>query len=511
MPEDHAAAQGSGLDDQPALSIGEFRLDLHLKSLNRGAEKVRITPRPLSALEYLVKNRHRVVSKDELLEKVWGGQREVSAVEHVIGQLRRALGDTVGGPRYIETVPGQGYRFVAEVRAAASTAAARTAPAVKTGVPPGRAVDPGPATGTGSGVQGRIPLVRYLHLGWIIFGVAAAGSAGFGALTLVRHVYQPVIRSAVVNGRILTALGASGDVLWRNELDLAWKERTPGQDAWRTQVADLNGNGIPEVLVAAPTAPDEDQLFCFSPRGKLLWRFQAQIQGRFGTWDVNGPWIFRQMLIAPDKDSRSIYLALNHPIWWPSFIVQISRSGASRLAFANSGNTRALGTFHTASGNYILAAGTNNEYKHASLAILRQNGPPATSPQADAAKYFCTRGCPSERPYRYILFPRSELGMASDVPYNFAVEIHNRTNGLTVVTEELKVESAPEAFYEFSKELQPESVAYGDGYREVHKRFEREGRIKHSFDECPERKAPAILRICDEHGHWSEVSVPRVP
>jgi DNA-binding winged helix-turn-helix (wHTH) protein len=496
----------TGRTDQPILWIGEFLLDLHLRSLSRGTEKIRITPRPFGTLEYLVKNRHRVVSKAELLEKVWGGQREISAVEHVIGELRRSLGDNPDAARYIETVPGQGYRLVAEVRAAV---------AVQTAQAP--AVDTEPATGTVPGTvpaaQARGHALRHFRFGWIALGLVAALGACFGTLALVRHHQTPVVRRVVMNGTTLTALGAAGDVLWTSELDSPWMERFEGEDdsTWRTQIVDLEGNGVPEVLVAAPSAPDEDKLLCFSPRGKVLWRYRAPIQVRFGTWDVSGPWRLRQMMVASENGSGSIYLVVTHPVWWPSFVVRISPSGASRVVFANSGNVRALGQFRMASGNYILAAGINNEYGQASLAILRQDGPPATSPQGDAVKYLCTRGCPPERPYRYILFPRSELNMASEAPYNFAVAIHSRTNGVTVGTRELSIGWGLGEFYDFSQELQPERVADGDGYREIHRLFEKEGRIKHSFEQCPTRKAPAILRICDENGNWSTVSVPRSP
>jgi hypothetical protein len=290
-------------------------------------------------------------------------------------------------------------------------------------------------------------------------------------------------------------------------------ERFPGDDSsWRIQVVDLNGDGLPEVLVAPQTSPDEDQLLCFSSRGRLLWRYRSQIQARFGTWDVSGPWVFWRMLVAPDKGRRSIYLAVDHPIWWPSFLVRVSASGEPRLVFASSGHIRSLGQLRMASGNYILAGGVNNEYGQAYLAVLRQDGPPATSPQRAVVKYLCTRGCSSERPYRFVLFPRSELNTASEEPYNYAVRIRYRTNGVTVVTDELSDERPPiVAFYDFSQEVEPERVGYNDSYREVHKRFEREGRIKHSWEQCPERKSPAILRICDENGNWSTVPVPRAP
>ena len=105
--------------------IGEFELDLQLRTLSRNGEGVRLSARPFSTLIFLVENRNRVISKPELLEKVWGGQREVSTVEHAVGQIRDALGDDKVQPRYIETIPGQGYRFVAEVQAHEATQPAR--------------------------------------------------------------------------------------------------------------------------------------------------------------------------------------------------------------------------------------------------------------------------------------------------------------------------------------------------------------------------------------------------
>ena len=479
--------------------IGEFRLDLHLKSLYRRDERVKITAKPLATLEYLVQNRHRVVSKAELLENVWGGQREISAVEHVIGQLRRALGDSADEARYIETVPGQGYRLVAEVRAAAAVDTIQPAPIVE-------------AAGADAAAQARGQNLRRFRLAWVAFGAVALSGAFIGVIVLFRYLPNPVVRRASINGRTLTAIGALGNVLWTSELDSPWMERFPGDDSsWRIQVVDLNGDGLTEVLVAPQTSPDEDQLLCFSSRGRLLWRYRAQIQARFGTWDVPGPWTFWRMLVAPDRGGRSIYLAVDHSIWWPSFLVRVSASGEPRLVFASSGHIRSLGQLRIASGNYILAGGINNEYGQAYLAALRQDGPPTTSPQRAVGKYLCTRGCSSETPYRFILFPRSELNTASEEPYNYAVRIRYRTNGVTVVTDELSRGPMMTAFYDFSQELKPERVAYGDGYQDIHERFEREGRIKHTWEQCPERKAPAILRICDENGNWSTVPVPRAP
>jgi len=74
-------------------------------------QPVRLTRREFDLLQYLVQNRNRVVSRDRLLERVWGYERvvETRSVDVHVGRLRHKLG-TAG--RQIETVVGLGYRFV---------------------------------------------------------------------------------------------------------------------------------------------------------------------------------------------------------------------------------------------------------------------------------------------------------------------------------------------------------------------------------------------------------------
>jgi tetratricopeptide (TPR) repeat protein len=99
-------------------AFGEFELDVQLCVLRRGPEPVRMQPKVFDTLRYLVEHRDRVVTKAELLQAVWNGQRLSGvAVPWSIRHARRALGQTgVGGPP-IETIRGRGYRFAAEVLA----------------------------------------------------------------------------------------------------------------------------------------------------------------------------------------------------------------------------------------------------------------------------------------------------------------------------------------------------------------------------------------------------------
>src|ERR1700682_2065911 len=99
----------------PQLTFGEFRLDCNLKRLYRGTEAVKLAPKPFGTLEFLISNRDRVVSKDELLSSVWHEQRDQNTVDQAVGKLRKVLGDAAAQPQYIETIPGQGYHFIAPV------------------------------------------------------------------------------------------------------------------------------------------------------------------------------------------------------------------------------------------------------------------------------------------------------------------------------------------------------------------------------------------------------------
>lgn len=93
-----------------------FRLDLVEKVLLRDGEFIPITPKVFETLKILVENAGRLIEKDELMQKLWHEQFvEESNLTFNIKMLRKALGDSASKPRFIETVPKRGYRFIAEV------------------------------------------------------------------------------------------------------------------------------------------------------------------------------------------------------------------------------------------------------------------------------------------------------------------------------------------------------------------------------------------------------------
>jgi DNA-binding response OmpR family regulator len=103
------------------LSSGVLVLDRRARRTWLDSKEMTLTPKAVTLLEYLMTHPDELVSRERLLDVVWGWDYPVGirAVDTRVAELRRALGDDPSEPVYIETVPGQGYRFVGIVESAA--------------------------------------------------------------------------------------------------------------------------------------------------------------------------------------------------------------------------------------------------------------------------------------------------------------------------------------------------------------------------------------------------------
>jgi predicted ATPase len=119
-----------------------FRLDSANGCLWRDGEQIDLPPKPFAVLNFLVENPGRLVTHDELLDKLWPETFvQPQVLRTYVLELRKILGDEAGNPRFIRTMPKRGYRFVASVTdaeelvvASASGSAHTSAPAQHAGV-----------------------------------------------------------------------------------------------------------------------------------------------------------------------------------------------------------------------------------------------------------------------------------------------------------------------------------------------------------------------------------------
>lgn len=109
------------------------QVDTATRRVTVAGERCELEPKSYRLLTFLIENRERALTKDEIFEQVWSGTAVTdNALTRAVAQIRKALGDDSRQPRYIETVPTVGYRFIAAVEAVPTD-------------PPDPAVEPAPS------------------------------------------------------------------------------------------------------------------------------------------------------------------------------------------------------------------------------------------------------------------------------------------------------------------------------------------------------------------------------
>lgn len=155
--------------------IDDIQVDTARGCIVRAGYEVAIKPKAFRVLVHLLKERDRLVTKEELLDLFWSGTAVTDdALTQCIARLRRALSDDPRNPTYLKTVPRMGYRFVGPVEEIFPETVASLEP-----VPDPVSRQPPP------------PALRVRRIGWVLVGVLAAGSLGAGAFWTTASLYRP--------------------------------------------------------------------------------------------------------------------------------------------------------------------------------------------------------------------------------------------------------------------------------------------------------------------------------
>jgi TolB-like protein/DNA-binding winged helix-turn-helix (wHTH) protein/Tfp pilus assembly protein PilF len=120
----------------PVVRFGEFELDVRAGDLRRNGERIPLQPKVAELLAALVERPGELVTRDEVRAKLWGSETFVDfddSVNHAVRKLRDCLGDTVDHPRFVETIPKRGYRFLAPVEPVVRSARAQDGTSADTG------------------------------------------------------------------------------------------------------------------------------------------------------------------------------------------------------------------------------------------------------------------------------------------------------------------------------------------------------------------------------------------
>jgi cholera toxin transcriptional activator len=106
------------------LRFGVFEVDLAAGELRKNGARIRLQEQPFQVLATLLGNAGRVVTRDDLRQKIWPADTFVDfdhSLNTAINKIREALGDSASSPRFVETLARRGYRFIAPVDSAAAS------------------------------------------------------------------------------------------------------------------------------------------------------------------------------------------------------------------------------------------------------------------------------------------------------------------------------------------------------------------------------------------------------
>jgi len=181
------------------IRFGPFALDPSNRELRKRGSLVRLQPQQLAVLLLLIERAGQIVSREEIHQHIWGNETFVDferGINFSINQIRAALGDDADKPRYVETIPRRGYRFIAtiendEPRKADASASETPLPGDRTSTANGAQdqVDASPdITAALAAAPGRPLFAKGILIGLSLLAVIAAALLGYGVLsTRAKH------------------------------------------------------------------------------------------------------------------------------------------------------------------------------------------------------------------------------------------------------------------------------------------------------------------------------------
>src|SRR5580658_3368774 len=140
-------------EDSPTIRFGVFELNVYTRELRKDGKKVPIQEQPLRVLVSLLERPGELVTRDELREKLWQSDTFVdfdTGLNKAITKIRDVLEDSAASPRFVETLPKRGYRFIAPVE--------KLAPAPEQRAPDPTSLETRPAEAVKSGYGGKTKL-----------------------------------------------------------------------------------------------------------------------------------------------------------------------------------------------------------------------------------------------------------------------------------------------------------------------------------------------------------------
>jgi hypothetical protein len=308
-------------------------------------------------------------------------------------------------------------------------------------------------------------------------------------------------------GHEVRALTAANRTVWSYSFGRA-VHRSPTSRTPAVQ-AELRDDGASNVFVpirfaaAGAQSNESDAVVAFSNRGKLLWRVQPDVTFSDGRQTFHGPWHLRDIVVSHGVTPERVWVAYTHHTWRPGFVVEVTAEGEYSLRYVQEGATRALTYWPTPSGTYLVVGGAVNEYARASVALIGVDDPPAHAPRTMGPALACG-GCPQGSVRALFLLAPSEILVALLRPYAEVSTIRPAGDGIRVSLDEGFGQGS---VVQLGPDLRIKAYDRSDRYWQVHREMERDGRLTHAIEQCPEATAAKTIRLWTPTEGWTEYAV----
>ena len=305
-----------------------------------------------------------------------------------------------------------------------------------------------------------------------------------------------------VRGSELTAL-SGGRRVWSHDFTVPARFAPVPQ---QYQIDDVDGDGRADAVAAVHLyggPRDTAQLLCFTADGALRWQQTVEQSVSYGSETYSGPWGSGPVIVQHATRGTRVVWATHHYTWWPAVVALLGDNGDVRARFMHPGWITAM---QPLPADRIVIAGLNNEFDSDIVAVLDEGSWPGAPPPGQQAEFAC-RDCPEGRPLRYFVVPRTELNALAGTP-RLQAHIHAIDRGVTLRTYQNGNDpGGGELILEFAADMTPQRARMSDTYWTWHRQMERDGRVHHAANACPDRRG-VELREWQRGRGWSRVFVP---
>lgn len=330
-------------------------------------------------------------------------------------------------------------------------------------------------------LRGVFPWRKFLYIVLPVVGAAAI------FFFLARNLGTDEPNDFRIKGSSLIILNEKGKELWKYDTGL---ENLVDEKGYREHyqfkrvyeyiflphiiIKDINLDGHKEVLFSTQTQDEtrEGELFCFDWNGKVLWKFKAGRQMKYGNKIYSADYRIHG-IISEDLDNDRIQEIIISSYDWPGQLAVLNSEGKMTGEYWNSGHFGDL-SFVDLNGDKkkeILVVGVNNEYGKGCMVVFDADYVKGGSPQQNA-DFRCQDLEPGSEKY-YILLPRTDVDLAENYPVEAIRSINILENRRISVNTQLS-----DIYFEFSFNFDSPDIILGHFFMKKHAHARLEGKVK---------------------------------